>query len=69
LIRDFFGDKITFSFTGLSTGKRASQIKNFMLKLHEVTDEFIDKKQPSDWLEAFDLLKIFLSKIRRSKKK
>ena len=40
LIREFFGDKVIFSFTGLSTGKRSAQIKNFILKLNEVTNEF-----------------------------
>ena len=53
LVREFFGDKITFGFTGLSTGKRSDQIKNFMLKLNEVTNSFKKEKQPNDWLEAF----------------
>jgi AAA+ ATPase superfamily predicted ATPase len=69
LIRQFFSDKIIFSFTGLSIGKRADQIKNFMLKLNEVTDEFKDKKQPTDWLEAFNYLKTFLNKKKKSKNK
>ena len=69
LIREFFDNKIVFSFTGLSTGKRADQIKNFTLKLNEVTNEFKDKKQPIDWLEAFSYLKTFLKGIKESKKK
>jgi AAA+ ATPase superfamily predicted ATPase len=69
LIREFFGNKITFSFTGLSTGKRAYQIKNFILKLNEVTNEFKKEKQPTDWLEAFSYLKTFLKGIKESKKK
>ena len=69
LIREFFGNKIAFSFTGLSTGKRVGQIKNFMLKLNEVTDEFKKEKQPADWLEAFSYLKTFLKGIKESKKK
>ena len=69
LIREFFGKKIAFSFTGLSTGKRADQIKNFMLKLNEVTNEFKKEKQPTDWLEAFSYLKTFLKGIKESKKK
>jgi len=69
LIRGFFGNKITFSFTGLSTGKRADQIKNFILKLNEVTNEFNKNKQPTDWLEAFSYLKTFLKGIKESKKK
>ena len=69
LVREFFGKQITFSFTGLSTGKRAVQIKNFMLKLNEVTDVFTKEKEPSDWLEAFSYLKVFLKGVKESKKK
>lgn len=69
LIREFFGNKITFSFTGLSEGKRAVQIKNFMLKLKEVTGDFDNMKQPDDWLEAFSYLKTFLRGIKESKRK
>ncbi|MDD2387584.1 MAG: ATP-binding protein [Bacteroidales bacterium] len=69
LVREFFGDKIVFSFTGLSTGKRHDQINNFMLKLNEVTSDFKNEKQPVDWLEAFSLLKKFLKGIKVSTKK
>ena len=69
LIREFFGDRITFGFTGLSSGTRAVQIKNFMLKLNEVTSLFKKEKQPDDWLEAFSYLKIFLKKNKQTKKK
>lgn len=69
LIREFFDRKITFSFTGLSNGSKSEQIKNFMLKLNEITDEFKHEKLPSDWLEAFNYLKIYLKSIKESKKK
>lgn len=69
LIRAFFGKHILFSFTGLSSGTRSDQIKNFMLKLNEVTDLFKDKAYPVDWLEAFNYLKIFLKQKKESKKK
>ena len=69
LIREFFGKQIIFSFTGLSTGKRTDQIKNFVLKLNEATDKFKDKKEPVDWLEAFSYLKSFLKEVKETKKK
>ncbi len=69
LIREYFNKKIVFSFTGLSTGKRPEQIKNFILKLNEVTNKFTGQKQPADWLEAFSLLKAFLKDIKETKKK
>ncbi|MEX1191708.1 MAG: ATP-binding protein [Brumimicrobium sp.] len=69
LVREFFGKQITYSFTGLSKGKRADQIKNFMLKMNEVTDKFKNEKYPADWLEAFSYLKIFINGIKETKKK
>lgn len=69
LVREFYGDKITFGFTGLSTGKRSDQIKNFMLKLNEVTNSFKKGEQPNDWFEAFSCLKSFLKGIKETKKK
>ena len=69
LIREYFNKKIVFSFTGLSTGKRPEQIKNFILKLNEITNKFTGQRQPVDWLEAFSLLKVFLKDIKETKKK
>lgn len=69
LIREFYENRIIFSFTGLSTGNRKDQIKNFTLKLNEVTNIFNKEKQAKDWLEAFSYLKIFLQEIKQSKKK
>lgn len=40
-----------------------------MLKLNEVTGQFKKENQPTDWLEAFSYLKIFLKGIKESKKK
>lgn len=69
LVREFYEKQIIFSFTGLSKGKRADQIKNFILKLNEVTDQFKKEKQPADWLEAFSYLKTYLKGIKETKKK
>ncbi len=68
LVRAFFGKQITFSFTGLSKGKRSEQLKSFMLKLNEVSAEFIHKK-PRDWLEAFSYFKVYLKGIKETHKK
>lgn len=69
LIREYYKDRIIYSFSGLSSGSRADQIKNFMLKLNEVNPKVKEQKQAADWLEAFALFKVFLQGIRRSKKK
>lgn len=69
LVREFFGNRMTFSFTGLSAGNRADQIKNFMLKLGEADPAFRKEKLPADWLEAFSYLRTFLKGMKESKKK
>lgn len=69
LIREFYHSNMIFSFTGLSEGKRPEQIKNFMLKLYEVSNKLVDQKQPKDWLDAFSLLKSFLKTLKETKKK
>lgn len=70
LIREFFSERIIFSFTGLSDESKSKQIKNFVLKLHEYTDsKFKNEPLPTDWLEAFSLLKRYLKTIKETKKK
>jgi len=68
LIREFFKGEITFSFTGLSDGNRKEQIKNFVLKLNEDTDDFLDQKMPKDWLEAFSVLKTYINERAKKRK-
>jgi len=70
LIREFFSERIIFSFTGLSDESKSKQIKNFVLKLHEYTEsKFKNEPLPTDWLEAFSLLKRYLKTIKETKKK
>ncbi len=70
LIREFFSERIIFSFIGLSDESKSKQIKNFVLKLHEYTDsKFKNEPLPTDWLEAFSLLKRYLKTIKETKKK
>lgn len=68
LIREFFENKFVFRFEGLKDGLRETQLKSFMLKLRDFTDDFKEEK-PADWLEAFFILKNYLKTIRESKKK
>ncbi|NOQ71791.1 MAG: AAA family ATPase [Crocinitomix sp.] len=69
LIREFFGNKIEFSFTGLEVGNRADQIENFMLKLNEFTNDRYENEKPVSWLAAFTLLKKYLKTIKVTKTK
>ncbi|NVK66388.1 MAG: AAA family ATPase [Flavobacteriales bacterium] len=69
LIREFFQERIIFSFTGLNGENRPEQIENFMLKLSEVTSRFAKEDLPENWLQAFSKLKEHLKSIRKSRKK
>lgn len=68
LIREFYEKEMVFSMTGYSQGNRAVQIKNFQKKLNEVSPDFKDET-PEDWIDCFDLLKKYLSGLKKSKKK
>lgn len=69
LIREFYRDKIIFSFSAMNGASRAEQIENFMLKLTTVTNQFEEHVLPENWLQAFSKLKQFLEGIRKTKKK
>ena len=69
LVREFFGDKIEFSLTGLEVGDRADQIENFMIKLNEFTNDLYENETPVTWLAAFTLLKKYLKTIKVTKAK
>ena len=68
LIREFYKKEAVFSVTGYSEGSKAVQIKNFMTKLNEVTDEFREE-EPKDWIDCFVILKKYLKRLRRRKRK
>ena len=68
LIREFYSQYFTFSFTGLSDGTRSDQLENFMIELRESSGKFHGEK-PANWLQAFSILKQYLKGIRKTKKK
>jgi AAA+ ATPase superfamily predicted ATPase len=69
LIREFFKDKIIFSFTGLCNENKNKQLKNFVIKLNDFSGIKTHDPNPNDWLDAFNLLKIHLKTIKETKKK
>ena len=68
LIREFYSEYFTFSFTGLRNGTRNDQIENFMIEFNEITSKYKDEK-PENWLQAFNILKQYLKTLRKTKKK
>lgn len=69
LIREYLMKYMFFTVTGLSSDNKEAQLKNFMLKLHEIKLNFNLEKQADDWLEAFYFLKLVIQKVKVTKKK
>lgn len=65
LVRSFFDDKFTFYCTGLAKGTRKQQLTNFGKMLSEYSGHTI---HPKDWFEAFDALKIIITRSRQRRK-
>jgi AAA+ ATPase superfamily predicted ATPase len=67
LIREYLKDNIVFSMTGAIKTPMKQQLRNF----HEALEEYAgnQKKSPTDWFDAFLLLKNYIKEIRNHKKK
>jgi len=68
LIREYFSRCFFFSFSGLRNGTRSEQLLNFMIELREYSGEYTNLL-PENWLEAFNLLKQYLKRKRKTKTK
>lgn len=69
LIRAHYKDKIVFEFTGTQRGKKKNQLKKFAQKLSEYSNNPMGIKTPTDWADAFSMLKIYLKNLAPSKDK
>lgn len=67
LVKEFFDDSYDFKVTGLYKKDKKTQLKNFYLALLEYGADI--KAIPSDWLEAFSMLKKLLKGIKGKRKK
>lgn len=68
LIRNFFGGKIDFSFSGILNGGYQLQLQNFWASLNEQLPQKREMAEPQNWMEAFRLLAKCLQAKRRSKR-
>lgn len=66
LIRQYFGDKLDFSLTGVYNKPRKVQLSNFASALEEVTGQQQDV--PKDWFDAFRLLKKHLQNLAQKER-
>ena len=66
LIRECFGERITFQHAGLAKGGQAIQLAAFCDSLARAGGRI--KRKPANWLQAFSLLMDFLSGSRTKRK-
>ena len=66
LINEYYNDKFAFKFTGAEKQTNREQLKNFSLLLNDVMCS--NNKIPSDWTEAFFLLRKYLGSLDVDKK-
>ena len=66
LIRQTFHSRFSFQHTGIARGRTKEQLRAFGDSLREWGSDF--KGSPSDWLEAFNLLKVVIAKSTQKRK-
>lgn len=67
LVREFFNNTFDFYLTGIAGGSYREQLSNFRASMIMV-DENLGRTLPANWWEAFDQLKVLLSRSRRKRK-
>lgn len=69
LVRNVFEKQMVFEFSGTQHVSRANQLKKFALKISEYQNLGFLIQAPTDWGEAFNLLKTYLLGLSKSKQK
>jgi len=67
LIRKHYADEIIFSCTGLKDGSKREQLDNFYAEI--IRQSKLKVLPPSNWMEAFEILKQHISKTKTKKNK
>jgi uncharacterized protein len=68
LIKHVLKNQLDFHFTGVQNTDKESVIKEFAIKIVELSAGKIPLQMPQTWLEAFRLLRIYLSSLKKKKK-
>ena len=68
LVREFFGNRMVFSATGIAGGNKREQLRNFHQSLRRQFGS-VGASTPKDWLDAFDQLISCLMNVEREGKK
>jgi len=66
LIREYFGDRLDFYFTGSFETPRSIQLMLFKTELERNSGRKLIK--PKNWFEAFELLRTYISSLKKDKK-
>lgn len=69
LIREYFKSNIKFELTGINNGIYSDQLKNFAFTLRKTSSKHSNISIPKDWLEAFNMLEMYLDSLKGKKKK
>lgn len=69
LVREHFGERLTFSFSGLYQGTLTEHLREFAKALQHIQQSPLLVRQPADWFEAFGLLQIWLESLPNTAKK
>ncbi len=69
LVRQVYSRQIIFECSGLNENNTSQQLENFHLTLNKVYKKNISKPLPANWLQAFDVLKQYISTLKTSSKK
>lgn len=65
LIRSYFNDSFDFYFTGTFNAPKSIQLKLFQGELQRYSGA--NSRKPSDWFEAFEQLRDYLSKLNKDR--
>jgi uncharacterized protein len=68
LIKHALKNQLDFHFTGVQNTDKESVIKEFATKIVELSAGKIPLQIPQTWLEAFRLLRVYLSSLKKKKK-
>ena len=69
LIRNEYENHIKFEVTGLYGGSKENQLAIFFDELNKVSKKFTEYDRPTNWNQAFELLKRYINGLRGTKKK
>jgi len=67
LIKNYFEKQLAFELSGIHHGALDQQLENFSISLHDKAG--LPVMVPSNWLEAFEMLKTYLTPLIKKQKK